>query len=250
MILNKKELCTGFTRASKTYQSNALVQAKMAESLFELIRTENVHKVYEIGCGTGTLSQMIVDSLDFQELVLNDLSQAMIDLCKDRFKGREGIIFDNSDAENIDFKDRNYDLIVSNACFQWLECLEEDLKNYCDHLSDSGQLVFSIFSKGNFEQFRQISNVGLDYHDAEEIEKILKKLPVRYQIKEHKRVTYYQSVEQMLRSLKMTGVVGLSKQIWTKGRLQDFIRRYAAQYTDKQGISLDWCYLLVSCTKE
>lgn len=250
MILSKKELSFGFSRASRTYQSNALVQRQMAKRLIELISFEKVKSVYEIGCGSGALSQMLIDKGCFWELVLNDLSPAMLELCRERFKDISYIRYDNSDAENIDFKGRKYDLIVSNACFQWLENLEADLTNYCDHINSQGQLVFSIFTKGTFEQIRQISNVGLDYYDRAGIEKLLDKLPVDYQIIEQKVETYYPSVEQMLRSLKKTGVSGLSKQIWTKGRLLDFISRYTKSFSTSQGIKLDWCYLLVSCKRK
>jgi malonyl-CoA O-methyltransferase len=67
----------------------------------------------------------------------------MIEVAKDKLKD-DRVEFIVADAETIE-QDRMFDLIASNACFQWFQDLDKALKRYMDMLTGKGLLLFSIF---------------------------------------------------------------------------------------------------------
>ena len=253
MQISKDSIQKSFSKASKTYENSACVQNTMAHELIDFLPEKNFDTVLEIGCGTGLLSYLILNNLKLSSLTLNDLSLDMLNLCKEKFKDTElfkenKLSFLQADADNLDLYD-NYSLIISNACFQWLKELEHDLLNYTEHLDSKGILAFTIFSKDNFYELKECSGVGLEYIDKDTLAKILEKTQCNYRIEKREFISYYPDVKTMLRSFKNTGVSGLTHSIWTKSRLNGFIKSYKDKYTTNNGVKLTWSYFLVVVKK-
>lgn len=65
-----------FTRCLDSYNANAGVQQEMAEKLVNALtnaKGDQFHNILEIGCGTGLLTKIISDKLNFKTLYANDL---------------------------------------------------------------------------------------------------------------------------------------------------------------------------------
>lgn len=253
MQISKDSIQKSFSKASKTYENSACVQNTMAHELVELLPKVNFESVLEIGCGTGLLSSLIINNLKLSSLTLNDLSLDMLNLCKEKFEDtaffkENKLHFFQKDADKLELT-KSYSLIISNACFQWLKDLEQDLLNYTEHLDSEGVLAFTIFSKDNFHELKECSGVGLEYIDKDTLETILEKTQCDYSIEKRELISYYPDVKTMLRSFKNTGVSGLTHSIWTKSRLNDFIKTYEDKYTTCNGVKLTWSYYLVVVKK-
>lgn len=91
--------------------------------------------------------------------------------------------------------------------------------------------------------------MGLEYIDKDTLETILEKTQCDYSIEKRELISYYPDVKTMLRSFKNTGVSGLTHSIWTKSRLNDFIKTYEDKYTTCNGVKLTWSYYLVVVKK-
>ena len=72
------------------------------------------------------------------------------------------------------------------------------------------------------------------------IESVLKSLNLDYTIQTKSVKTHYNTVREMLKNFKNTGVSGLSNTTWTKSKLISFENQYKDLYTDDNGIYLSW----------
>lgn len=241
MLVNKNLVEQRFSRASDSYHNDANVQAVMARELIDRVESQPYDEILEIGCGTGLLSKMIADNLDFKHLILNDISKSMLLHCKNAVPESERVSYLIKDAESLDFKEQDrFDLIISNACLQWMSDLEKVLKDFKSYLKDNGCLAFSIFSEGNFAEIKHCTGLSLAYKYQKTLQKMLSGIFPCYTLMPREIVLYYKDVKSMLRSFKRTGVSGLSGRIWTKTQLNEFIEKYEQNYKSDKGVRLTW----------
>ena len=201
-----------FSKAANSYRDNAIVQKQMAKSLCLLCEKyvgKKYSKIFEIGCGTGHLSENIVKNFICDELILNDIT--------DNFTGYNYPFLKGDVAKII--LPKNCNLIISNACFQWI--------------SD-----FSSFGKDNCMQFKKIENTGLFYKDYLNILS-----ECGYEIVEYEReiqTIYFSSPIEVLRHIRSTGAMVSSNQKWNKERLKTFEAKYRELFGDENGVALTY----------
>lgn len=159
----KKELVQkNFNKSSNSYDSFAHVQKHMAKKLINFVpKSESVKKILEIGSGTGIFTDELIEKFPNAEITLLDISEEMLSTCKKKFGNRVTYIL--GDAENYVFEEK-YDLIVSNATFQWFNNLEESTKKLKKSLECNGELYFSIFSNGTYHELNDsFAKVSSDF---------------------------------------------------------------------------------------
>ena len=139
-MIEKRSVERNFSRGSKYYDENAVVQKYMAEKLFEIITKEDAkyNNILEIGCGTGIFSKKIVDFYNESFIDLTDISQEMINESEKKIKSSQRINYICCDAEKYK-SGKKYDLIVSNAVFQWFHNIENALENYFEMVNAGGE---------------------------------------------------------------------------------------------------------------
>ena len=143
--MNKELIRKRFARNLDSYSDNAKIQKVMAERLFSFLEKKEFSKVLEIGCGTGFLTEIAARKLEFNSYIANDI----VNECEDYIKEiNPNIQFICDDIENfINESQEKYDLIVSNAAFQWVENFEGFIKQLYEMLNPNGVLLFSTFLK-------------------------------------------------------------------------------------------------------
>ena len=156
-MIDKKKLERRFSRNAKTYDEYAVVQKEMSHKLVSEIKVEKPKRILEIGCGTGYLTNLIAKQFENAEILALDLAPGMIDVAKERLaplnaSGR--IDFVCADAE-VAFPHGTFDLIVSNATFQWFNDPEAMAEQILNHLRPKGQCIFSTFGSQTFNELGQ-----------------------------------------------------------------------------------------------
>lgn len=233
-----------FSKASKTYHDNAFVQKHMGERLFQLLPDKKFQNILEIGCGSGSFSELLVKAYPEAKITLNDLSPQMLSICKNKFA--LGLDYLEGDAQFLNFPGK-YDLICSCACFQWFSDLEQGLNRLKSFLSADGVLACAVFGSKHFYEVKSLSGVGLNYPKVSELEHMLDALGFESRLEEENILVHFKSVSAMLRHFKETGISAISSKIWTRGRLLSFMEAYEHNYKDESGIRLSWNPVYAVC---
>ena len=120
--MNKDLIQKRFAKNLDTYNNNARIQKKMAARLLSFLDRKDFNDILEIGCGTGFLTQLVNDNFNFKTYTANDI----VESCEKYVKEiNPKINFIPADIEKaVENSDKKYDLIISNAAFQWVENLE------------------------------------------------------------------------------------------------------------------------------
>ncbi len=168
-MINKDKLKKRFSKNAKYYDEYAKVQKKMADNLIKIIMdydidVYNVKNILEVGCGTGYLTGKLCKCFPNAKIDAVDIAPGMIEQVKLN-EWDNSVNFICSDIEEINI-DNKYDLIISNATFQWFNHVDITIKKLISSLNTNGILCFSTFGNKtfielhqSFEKAREIMNI-------------------------------------------------------------------------------------------
>ena len=228
MQINPKTVKKQFEKNMEKYSQNAVVQARLAEKLIDILSNYQTafDKILELGSGTGLLTKILTQKLQYEKYYANDLtekSQNYLDKILPQYSFIEG------NAQKINPNCR-VDLIVSNAMFQWLKKIDEN--HFANMLNKEGMLAFSTFSPENFNEIREITGLSLHYKTTDEIKSELNSRFDVIHIEEYKDILHFANPLELLAHMKNTGVNSLSSKHWTFNEVKSFCERYQKKYTN------------------
>lgn len=220
--MNKDLIQKRFAKNLDTYNDNAKIQKKMAERLLSFLDRKDFNDILEIGCGTGFLTQLVNDGFNFNTYTANDI----VESCEKYVKEiNPKINFIPADIEKaVENSDKKYDLIISNAAFQWVENLESFIKLLVSKLNDGGVLLFSTFGPENFREVNFVLGKTLPYYSANELQQIVK--DYKNIVEQEMHVMAFKTPKDILKHIKSTGVNALEMVSWTKSDMQKFENGY------------------------
>lgn len=231
-MINKELVKKRFSNSLRTYTEAAVVQKSMAKTLAELIPHKNYDSILEIGCGTGFVTEILVETLKFRCYDTVDMvggcEKFIKNICAD-------INFINADIENY-LPDKKYDLVISNAALQWLEDFESFLKLMRNFIKPDGIFAFTVFGRNNFRELNFCA--GLRYYSIFELKSILKNYKI-VKIFEDEIILHFNSPKEALLHIKNTGANSIRSCRWTKSDLEDFERDYQ-KVCKEDGIQLTY----------
>jgi malonyl-CoA O-methyltransferase len=149
----KKRLVRRFERAIPAYDEAAVVQAEMAERLLSrlkpLLDEKQIRtpRVLEIGAGTGLPTRQAIKILAPTFYLASDLVPA----CGKCLRGLP-VSFVAGDGENPSWIKGPFDLIISNATFQWFLDLAGALKKVSCPPCLGGNTCFYYLRPGDHER--------------------------------------------------------------------------------------------------
>ena len=144
---------SGFEAQAGVYDSVAKVQAEVAARLAERLGGAPA-RILEIGCGTGLLSMHLARLFPGTELVLTDISPAMLAQAEKRLGARAA--YRVMDGQLPDAGLGRFDLIVSSLVFQWFDDLPGALGRLGEMLTPGGILQFTTLGSESFAEWRRV----------------------------------------------------------------------------------------------
>ncbi|MGE5197600.1 MAG: malonyl-ACP O-methyltransferase BioC [Deltaproteobacteria bacterium] len=213
--MDKTTLIRNFSRCAHSYDAYADVQKRSAAQLLAFTpESSRCMKILEIGCGTGNLTLLLRERFKYAEIKAIDISEKMVEVAAKKLNGK-GVKFIIADAETI-ILDEGFDLIASNACFQWFDDLENALLKYCGLLNEGGTLLFSMFGPSTFGElnaaltntFRRASTSSVNFYAKEKITGILKRGLKAVKVGETEYRESFPSLRELLNRVKYTGIRG------------------------------------------
>jgi malonyl-CoA O-methyltransferase len=162
-MFDKTRLARQFGQSADYYHHHATVQRYAADRLLSWLAECSIPlgKVLEVGCGTGFLSQGLIDLLPEYDLEISDLSPQILRFCQDH------LILDHSRPEQVKFlvldgenlpdresPDDRYSLITSSFVLQWFQSVQDTIQNFYRCLKPEGVLLLSFPSDHSFPELK------------------------------------------------------------------------------------------------
>lgn len=227
MQLDPKTIKKHFQKSIDKYAENALVQRIMAEKLAAAIPEQAYENILEIGTGAGLLTEKL-SALNFKNFYANDLVDKSEIYVKKYIPQAK---FFGGDFRRIKFGQK-FDLIASNAVFQWFEDVEKVFDLCSNYLKKDGILAVSTFSPENFKEFKEISRLSLEYKTENELSKALSKNFEIISFESFEYKMHFENPLQILAHMKNTGVNSLSERKWGIKEVKEFCEQYKSKYPD------------------
>lgn len=252
-MIDKQLIAERFARARATYSREARVQQQVAEKMIHLLQRTvpdtDFDRIAEFGCGTGLYSQLLYDTWHPAMLHLNDLCREM-QFCLEELLLQPGVSFTAGDAESCAFPG-SLDLLTSCSTLQWFNSPADFFRQSTPLLTSGGILAFSTFGQNNLKEIRALTGNGLEYVPPQQLRHQLEAAGYRILYLEEEEVAlHFPTPTDVLRHLRMTGVTGTEKQVWSRGRMQSFCSEYIRQFGSGEGVSLTYHPIYVICIKQ
>ncbi|GIM30697.1 malonyl-[acyl-carrier protein] O-methyltransferase [Clostridium polyendosporum] len=161
-VIDKEKLKRRFSRNIKNYDKYANVQKRMGDILVDYIKNDRSHikNILEIGCGTGYVTQRLINYFPDAQITAVDIAPGMIEYVKSIIQC-DRVNFICEDIEEMKLKDK-FDLIISNATFQWFNNLEKTTNQLIELLDKNGILCFSTFGENTFKELNEAFSKAKD----------------------------------------------------------------------------------------
>ena len=200
-------------------------------------------KILEPGCGTGLYTRMLLDAFPGASVFGVDISEAMVRVAQrgiDDPRARFAV----ADAEEI--ATGRYDLVTSNAAFQWFLSLPRTLARMASLLPAGGLLTFTFFGPETYTELdaalrasasRRESHEGARvaaaaFHSREEVSGALSAAFPRWDVAERRYHQEFPTLADLLRSIRYTGTGGGgAREPWSPGKLA----RVEEAYRERDG---------------
>ena len=109
----------------------------------------------DIGCSNGLASEKFINAFPNADFILTDVSEPMLEACKEKYKSFAHVVVRNHDLRNGIFSDGifsdGYDLIISCLTLQFtpIEYRQQILQSIYDGLNNGGALILVEKVLGN-----------------------------------------------------------------------------------------------------
>ena len=176
-------------------------------------------RILEPGCGTGLYTRMLLDAFPAASVVGVDISEAMTRVARRRLADPR-VRFVVADAEEITAG--SYDLVTSNATFQWFLSFPRTVARMASLLGRGGLLTFSFFGPGTYAELDaalreaaaergepggpRVAAAGFLGRDG--VAEALSAVFPRWDIVERRYHQDFPTLAELLRSIRYTGTRG------------------------------------------
>jgi len=233
---NKDAARKNFSRHARLYDKYADVQHFAAAELIKRAPERQFANILDIGCGTGGYTRILRQRFATAAIKALDISEEMIGAAR-RKAHDERIEFVAADAEEFD-SGGGFDLVTSNAAFQWFDDLESSLVKYRKALTEGGVILFSTLGPLTLNELGRSLKEALGRDVEISSGRFLAKESLLFVMERHFRESAveevmikksYGSLVELLNHIKYTGTRGMgvgSPNLWNKRTLERIENAY------------------------
>ena len=240
MISSANRIQKSFSKAAGRYEEFAVLQRDIGMRLFDTIEEKKEPlRILDVGMGTGWLTQRLRWRFPKAEIIGLDFAEGMVERARER-KGDFRIL--QADARALPFKEKSFDIVVSNLTYQWIKNLPGAFEQVEHLLKDDGVFYFSSFAGRTLSELFESFDTALNRKGGSESFRP-NKLKDRQDIFEavrgagfsHRDVhsemvkVHFKNVPELLHWLKNIGASGVQQDIFIGKnfllRADDFYRR-------------------------
>ncbi|RNC85492.1 MAG: methyltransferase [Balneola sp.] len=214
-VIQTSQVRKNFSASVSYYHEHAVIQKKVAEGLIASIKPWKdiipPGPVLEVGCGTGFVSEHIVNEFPNREIVISDLSADMVDFTSNKIGKRDGVVFEVLDVNDFNIQEYKYALIVSNFAAQWFDDPATGLDRLTKSLKPGGLLITAFPGNHSFAEWYECClELGLPFtaNTLPDVEEVVVKLslnPVQIDYYENDLYQEFESSLGFFQHLKKIG---------------------------------------------
>ena len=217
-----------FSRFAHEYNKYNIIQKSVAKKLCKLLDAKCYQNILDVGAGDGAIYENLLEqNIRFSNFVALDFSKEMLEIHRTNKSIKKVCLdFNNKNFSSI-FKVNEFDLIISSSALQW----SSDLSSVLKELSSlSNEFLFSFFTANTFKTLHGIININSPILKKEEILDSLDEF-FEYELEVVEYRIEFDSVHQMLRYIKKSGVSGGVKQLGYK-QMKALMMEYSLNYLE------------------
>ena len=232
---------SGFDRAAQTYDDAALIQREIGDRLVERLDYVrlNPQRVLDLGCGTGKISQALLNRYPKAEVIGVDLALSMVKTTQQSAGDSSQLSGICADVQQLPFQDECAELLISNLMLQWCNDLLAVFQECVRVLRPQGLFTFTTFGPDTLYELRnswgQIDGYthASQFVDMHDVGDTLLAAGFRDPVMDREVITVtYPAVKGLLQDLKAIGAnnatLGRNRGLTGKQRLQAFYQAYEA----------------------
>jgi malonyl-CoA O-methyltransferase len=234
----REKIAKSFDRA-QNYERYALMQREVAHELANyLLNFTAPNNIFEIGCGTGFLTEEILANYpnindSTNNYLATDISPTML-ACAKRKKNLSSVVFGVQDANQI-ILEHSYDWVVANLVFQWLDDLRLVFENTWPKVNKL--IGFTTLLAGTFVEWQDLCKaeqleVGtINFLSYAQLQKICYFQDAKIQIKVRQKKEHFANLYLFLLALKKCGAAVAKKEYLPNKNLRKLFEKYSQPFT-------------------
>lgn len=238
-MIDKDLVKQRFSSAIAHYDKEASPQRLVAERIDTLLQERAdlpEGLVFEIGCGTGLLSERLWRRYGASHpMLFNDISPDMEAPLREKVGATP--LFTASDAEHAEWES-DCALIAAASCIQWWHEPAEFFTKSHRHLRDGGFLAFGTYGERNLHELREVTGKGLTYDSLTTMTRRLEDIGFgEIYVEQRTHTLHFPDLVSLLRHLKLTGVNAITSTTpWTPKTLAETEALYRRRFATPEGL--------------
>jgi trans-aconitate 2-methyltransferase len=133
------------------YEKLSAPQTRWGVEVLERVDLRGDEAAIDAGCGTGRVTELLVEKLPEGTVLAIDSSRAMVEAARRRFAGEPRVRVERQDLLSLEVEER-VDLIFSTATFHWIWDHDRLFENLALALKPGGRLVAQCGGEGNISR--------------------------------------------------------------------------------------------------
>jgi trans-aconitate 2-methyltransferase len=148
---SKREKGLGREWDAAGYEELSSPQTRWGAAVLERLELEGDEAALDAGCGTGRVTELLLERLPGGSVLAVDGSEAMVEAARRRFAGNPRVRVERQDLLSLEVAEP-VDLVFSTATFHWIKDHERLFARIAKALKPGGRLVAQCGGEGNIER--------------------------------------------------------------------------------------------------